>query len=270
MTIKQQILKLAKKKKRKITIGILRDEKEVINSLKEAQKLVDILIVGKCIKGFDCLKSDNIEKDLVSLIKNKSVDGIVRGQGDALKLRDYVCKELGYQKQNLSELVFLANKNYEFIFAPNTNADGYTKEQKIKIIDASINELKMFDIKPKIGLLTAVRPGSLGRNKILDETYHQAEYLVKYYAKKGYETKNYNIELEKAIPDKVNIVVPVNGMVGNQVNKSLMFFGGFELIACPVAGIKENISEDMRNQLSFYWVIIHTAAKANKIGEQLK
>jgi predicted methyltransferase MtxX (methanogen marker protein 4) len=129
----------------------------------------------------------------------------------------------------------------------------------MKLIDESIKILKILDIPIKIGVLAGVRPGSLGKIPFLDETYKDAEEIVAHF-KNGYDIKNYNIEFEKALADQCSIITEVNGMVGNQVLRSLVFAGGLKIYGVPVCGIRETVIDTFRNSDDFTLYILFCAA----------
>ena len=65
---------------------------------------------------------------------------------------------------------------------------------------------------------------------ILNQTYEDAEFIVDYFAKKGIDARNYAIEIETALKDGCNIIVPPNGMVGNQIFRTLVLVGGGKML----------------------------------------
>ena len=52
----------------------------------------------------------------------------------------------------------------------------------------------------------------------------------------GYTTKNWAIDLNPAVEDGCNIMIPVNGLVGNQILERCYFIGA-RLLACPRLGL---------------------------------
>lgn len=262
--IQSRILELATIKKQRIGIGIKKATPEIINSLVKASEFADIFVVGEEVANFESRKveEEKIEQTLVDLLGDGSIAGIIRGQGDAYRLRDHVCQQFNYNISNMFDVPIIEHPEHEFIFVPCTNAQGWTKEQKIQLVNLSIELLKKFKIRPKIGFLTAVRPGSRGRNEVFDETYRDADYLVDYYVQKKLIAKNYNIELETAFNDRANIIVTVNGIAGNQTSRALVTLGGLKWVL-PVLGIKENLNENFRNETDFSHHIIWAVARAN-------
>lgn len=262
--IQNRILELAQLKKQRIGIGIKKATPNIIVSLVKASEFADIVVVGEAADNFESkvVEEEKIEPTLVDLLGDGSIAGIVRGQGDAYRLRDCICKKFNYNISNIFDVPIIEHPDHDFIFVPCSNSQGWTKEQKIQLVDVSLEFLSKFNIAPKIGFLTAVRPGSRGRNGKLDETYQDADYLVDYYTKKNLIAKNYNIELETAFNDQANIIVTVNGIAGNQTSRALVCLGGLKWVL-PVLGIKENVNENFRNETDFFHHLIFAVARAN-------
>ena len=95
------------------------------------------------------------------------------------------------------------------------------------------------------------------------QTWEQAEDLVQYYTAQGIAAKNYNIEVEKALEDGVNIIIFANGTSGNMHFRSLVYCANIAPLALPHLGIKENITENSRNMKDYYNRVLFVAARAN-------
>lgn len=226
--------------------------------------MVDIIIFGYEIKGFQSVLTKTPEKTLIEYLKVKKIDGIVRGQLDALTLRQHEQDILGYKKENILELNLLGKDEYYTCMVPAVNSQGWGIEQKIKLADEAIKFWQTLKIKVKIGVLTGVRPQSLGKNPFLDPTYYEAEALIKHYKNKV-AIKNYNIEFEKVVSENCNIVIEQNGLVGNQVFRSLTLVGGWEMYGAVTSGkgINDVIIESLRNMKEFTNPILLCAALLN-------
>jgi predicted methyltransferase MtxX (methanogen marker protein 4) len=97
----------------------------------------------------------------------------------------------------------------------------------------------------------------------MSKTYDEAEALVKHLQEKGYEAKNVHIELENAIT-WANILVPANGTIGNQIFRTLVYFGCGQMLCVPTLFADGKIYEDdSRNEKDFYPHLVSAAAWAN-------
>ena len=266
MTIQEKIEKLAKQKRRKIGVGYLRDVPEVIESLRRAQEFADIIIIGKKIEGFSHIAANqtNLEKICVEAYKQNKIEGLLRGHGDASTLRDVICREYGYKLNDIIELALISDiTGHSFLFGPVSQAQGWPKNQKLEAIRAMSEVTKNFSIDSKVALLTAVRTGSRGRNFFLDLSYEIADDCVEWCRQNGIDAKNYNIELETALKEKCNIIIPPNGVAGNHAIRAITCIAGKPAYTYLVLGIKENITENMRNETDWTNFVRYLVARAN-------
>ena len=247
----EEKLKSLIKKRYRIGIGINNTDTEVLEFLSSISSVTDLVIFGTDIEGFESVISENPENEMVNYLKDNKIDGIVRGQLDAVKLRGAMSLIFGYSKEDFSDIALVEDIHKRFfILCPISNQQGWNTEHKIKLINGSIKMLETLDIPVKIGVLTGVRPKSLGKISFLDETHRNAEEIIAHF-KGNYDIKNYNIEFEKAIDDQCSIITEINGMVGNQVLRSLVFAGGLKIYGAPVYGIKEIVVDTFRNSNDF-------------------
>jgi len=249
-----------------IAFGLKEPNKSVIESLIRSKKYADIVLVGpkaiKNVKGFEKLISQEPEKELAKILFNGGVEGIVRGTIDDFKTfeayQDLVGKE---NTKNMAEFG-LAEDNHgrQFFLSQASNPAGWTKEEKIKDCEGVIRFIKdNLGIKPKIGCITGVRHETYKRKKnikqgaqmFLNQTYEDAEFVVSYFRKKGIGAKNYSIEIETAMNEGCNIIVPPNGMVGNQVFRTLIFLGGGRLLTASRAYLPHPYEDNSRSETDF-------------------
>lgn len=266
--IARQLKLLAKKgEKPTIAIGITKPIASVVASLKAARAYAHIVIVGSPVKGFESVKSTTVEDELISLYAAKKVDGIVRGQADAFKLRDALCRAFGYASSDFVDIALVGDlRGHAYCLGPVSQGQGWTREQKIIAVKGMAHVLRDLGISPKVGVLTAVRPGSRGRNFFLDLSYEVADDCVQWCVKKKIDANNYNIELETALEDGCNIIIPPNGIAGNQMLRMSTFVAGLPLYAMPLIGVKEHIVESFRNEKNFLNYFIYLAARIHALG----
>jgi len=265
-TIKEQILAKAKEKKAKVGIGIIDPLPETIESLKKAQEVMDVVIVGTKVDGFDCVECERegLEEKQIDMVMSGEVGGMIRGQTDTYTFEDLLAKKGKYDRTTVLNAMILQDGFDRSYFATSgSHAEGWTKKHKLFMVDELIKMAEELDVKPKIGFLTWVRPGSVGRNFFFDQSWEQAEDLIKHYSDKGYEAINYNIEIEKALDDGANMIVFANGTSGNMHVRTLTYCCGINPLAMPQIGIKENISQNSRNFKDYYNLMLFTAARAN-------
>ncbi|MEK7589863.1 MAG: methyltransferase, partial [Patescibacteria group bacterium] len=71
------------------------------------------------------------------------------------------------------------------------------------------------------------------------------------FAKKEIDAKNYAIEIETALKDGCNIIVPPNGMVGNQIFRTLILVGGGKLLTGSRANLPHPYEDNSRSETDF-------------------
>jgi predicted methyltransferase MtxX (methanogen marker protein 4) len=252
--------------KPKIGFGLKKPSKEVLKSLIKSKKYAQIVLVGpstiKNIRGFKKIISEEPEKELAKILFNKEVEGIVRGTIDDFKTFEAYRALIGKDKTNeMIELALLEDfYGRQFFLSQGSNPLGWTREEKIKDCEGIIKFMKTeLKIKPKIGCITGVRHETYQRKKkiregvegILNQTYEDANFVVDYFRKRGIEAKNYAIEIETALKDGCNIIVPPNGMVGNQIFRTLVLIGGGKLLSCSRVNLPDPYEDNSRSETDF-------------------
>lgn len=250
----------------KIGFGLAKPDKEVVASLQKSKKYADIVLVGPKaiakIVGFKKVISDNPERKLPELLVNGEFDGIVRGTIDDFKTYENYQEIIGRGRTAKMINLALLEDAYsrQFFISEASNPSGWTKEEKIKSCEAIIDFMKKeLGVKPKIGMITGVRHDTYKRRKntrsgvigILNKTYEDAEEIIKYFRKKRIEAKNYAIELDAAVEDNCNIIVPPNGMVGNQIFRALCLIGGGKILICPRINLPHCYEDNSRCEKDF-------------------
>ena len=97
----------------------------------------------------------------------------------------------------------------------------------------------------------------------LNKTYEDAEFIVDELKKENIEVKNYAIDVDLAVKDGYTILIPVNGMVGNYIFRTLLLCGGKILIA-TLFGLSRFFEDNSRNEKDFTFHIKWITALINK------
>jgi predicted methyltransferase MtxX (methanogen marker protein 4) len=276
------------KTKPKIGFGLKEPDKEVLKSLVKSKKYAEIVLVGpdaiKNVKGFEKVISNEPEKKIAEILAKGEVEGIIRGTIDDFKTVEAYEAIVGKDKtKNMAEFGLLEDAcGRQFFISEASNPKGWTREEKMdslgRTVGFMINEL---GLKPKIGFLTGVRHDTYTRRKgsqewpikYLNETYEDAEYGVKYYTGKGIEAKNYAIEVNAAVEDGCNIVVPPNGMAGNQIFRALCLIGGGRILSAVRGNLPHIYEDNSRNERNFEthvkWLVAWINRRKRKAGSTI-
>ncbi|MFH1159546.1 MAG: hypothetical protein V1733_01180 [bacterium] len=256
--------------KQRIGIGILHPDEAIVESLTRATEFCEVTVFGKAISKVPFIHTKTPEQALVTALKLREVDAIVRGQATATVLRSELVCQFGYPPDIIKDLgVVKDNLGRVFIPLAISNAQGWTVDQKIILIEEAIELLGLLNLPVKVGVTSGVRPETLGKNQTLDQTHRDAETIVNL-LRKDFQIENYFIEIEKAIADQCTILVFANGMVGNHVLRSLVFLGQVKIYGGIISGIDQLVVESFRNAPGFYEYLEFANALANiKKGKKL-
>lgn len=271
MDIAQKFLAQAKKQKRKIAITILRPIPKTIKSLKKASQFADLVVIGAKVDGFENIVETNDDKAsqiLISLLKEKKVDGIVRGQVKDSFTLDEFHRQFGREPlpSNRKICPFVVKKGeYTFVVSTASVYHALTLEDKIYEVERIIKYMKEdLGLKPKIAVMGILRPSSKrGKYKTLDEITERCTKLYQHLTDEGYDAKEYYMEYETAVWEGCNLIVPSIGFVGNSWAKSLVYLGDWQAICCPYLDLGVVYEDGSRNEKDFYWHIIHAVAMVN-------
>jgi len=272
MGLKEKFTELARLKKRKIGIAILRPIPETVSSLKKASEFADLVVVGAKIEGFENIIEENDDKAseiLINLLKEEKVEGIVRGQ-----VKDSYTLDVFFKKFNKEPIpsnrkvaaAVLQKGDYNFVVSGCSVYQGMTLEDKIYETERLIKYMRDdLGIDPKIAVMGILRPSSKhGKFEMLDDISGISEKFYEYLISKGYEAKQYYMEYETAVWDKCNLIVPSVGFVGNSWYKSLLYLGGWESLSCAYLDMGVVYEDGSRNETDYFWHIIHAVALCNK------
>ena len=158
----------------------------------------------------------------------------------------------------------------QFLASPVSNKEGWTKEERRDIALGLAEFLTTWGVKPKIAIFAGTRHDTYARRKevregvtgTLNKTYEDAEWIVEQVSNEGFEAANMTIDLDKAIDEGYNVLVPVNGMVGNQVFRMLFADGG-KILAAPCLSVSRPYEDNSRNEKDYAAHVRWLAAMIN-------
>lgn len=253
-------------RKPRIGFGLREPHPGILRSLHKAKRYAHITLVGpksiSAIKGFEKVISSEPESKLAELLSDKAVEGIVRGTIDDFKTFEAYSSRIGKAKaRKLKELVLLEDaKGRQFFLSEASNPGSWSRADKKKNCQAVIDFMKTeLNITPKIGFITGIRHESYQRKRkikegvqgVLNRTYEDAETLSRYFRGRKVYAKNYAIEIETAIQDGCNIIVPPNGMVGNQIFRTLTLIGGGRVLTASRIHLPDPYEDNSRSEVDF-------------------
>lgn len=257
----KKINELIKRGKPTIAFGLKERNAKIIASLKKSKKYAEIILVCpmaiKTISGFKVVSVENPEERLAEMLWNKEVDGIIRGTVDDFKTYE-TYQKLSGEKNTIDPGIMEDATGRQFFISPVSNPEGWDRDEKLRIASEVAGFMKSWGIKPKIAVFAGTRHDTYKRRKeiqegivgVLNKTYADADYVVENLKKAGYDAENWSIDLNPAIEAGCNFFVPVNGMVGNQIGRVVMFSGG-KVMACPRCGMSRCYEDNSRTEFDF-------------------
>lgn len=273
-TFNQKVEELAKLNKPKIAFGLKEPDEQILDSLRKGQQYADIVLVGpeaiKDIEGFEKVIDDNPEEKIASMLANDEVEGIVRGTiDDFMALEAY--EKLTGEKYTISPGLMEDPLGRQFFLSPASNPEAWDKEGRLKIAEGIGAFVKEWGIEPKIAVFTGRRHDTYPRKKdikegvdgILNKTYEDAEWIVSELKKKGLNAKNMAIDLNPAVEQGYNVLIPVNGMVGNQIFRVILFCGG-KILSATRLGFSRLYEDNSRTEKDYEFHVKWLVAMINK------
>ncbi len=267
-----------------IAFGLKAPDKEILASLRRSKKYAQIILVGPKaiarIKEFKLIISNNPEKKLASMLAGNEVAGVVRGTIDDFKTYE-TYQQLTGEKSTLNPGLFEDPFGRQFLMTPVGNPEGWAKKERLRLAEYHAEFMMEWGVKPKIAIFTGERHETYPRRKhirkgvigILNKTYEDAEWIVAELKKKGYDAKNWAIDLNPAVEDACNLLIPVNGMVGNQIFRAMHVCGGKVLFA-PRLGLSRCYEDNSRTERDFEphvrWLVAWINSKKMNTADFLK
>lgn len=269
-TIQQIISERAAIKRCKIGISIISETEEILNSLKKANDVADVVIYSNHeIPGFETevfSSDDEIGRALVTDYKSGKIDQFVRGQVDDFGTVDEFKRQFGVpvEEKRIGIALLEDARGNQFFLTMASNPEGQNLEDKIRIVDGTVTWMKEeFGMEPRVAVMATCRPGSVGKDPVMTKSYKEAEKVVEFLKNKNIEARNIHIELQSAVP-WANVIMAANGTIGNQIFRALVLLGGGKNIITPTFFPGKGIYEDnSRNETDWYSHIVFACALAN-------
>jgi putative methanogen marker protein 4 len=224
----------------KIAMGIRDPTPKMLESAWKAQEkgYAQVVLVGnkKQIYGIgtelEVIDTENPEKTLVELLISKKVDGAIRGTAKASGALLHLKELLGTKKVYRLALLLTA-EGTPFFLAPVGIDEGNSIADKLHMINLGARYIKRFGIEPAVGIISGGRIGDLGRDRRVDRTLADGEFIANRTVELGIKAKHYTILIEDAIRES-NFIIAPDGISGNLIFRTVAFLGGGDGLGAPV------------------------------------
>jgi putative methanogen marker protein 4 len=163
---------------------------------------------------------------------SRKVDAVIRGTAKASGTLAHLKEILG--KKRICRLALLLTVDgTPFFLAPVGIDEGNTIGDKLRMITLGAEHIRRFGIEPAVGVLSGGRIGDVGRNKRVDRTLADGEFVTRRAVELGINAKHYTILIEDAIKES-NFIVAPDGISGNLIFRTIAFLGGGDGLGAPV------------------------------------
>ncbi|MFH1327801.1 MAG: methanogenesis marker protein Mmp4/MtxX [Candidatus Bathyarchaeota archaeon] len=234
----------------KIGLGVGEEKEYKARTLKAAKVAVkkgfaEITLVGGTkdlqeisTNEVELIESSKPEEELVKMLKEGSIDAVVRGSIKASNILKEIKRQL--KPPRIFRVALLSTiRNHDFFFAPVGIDEGKNTEEKLMLISAGLKLIEGLGLKPKIAVLSGGRREDTYRWQSVNETIEEADNVVKEIRKLEItDVENYEILIEKAVKEGANLIIAPNGIAGNLIYRTLIHLGGGKSHGAPLYGIK--------------------------------
>jgi putative methanogen marker protein 4 len=223
-----------------IAMGIRDPTPKMLESAWKAQEkgYAQVVLVGNKKQideigtELEVVDTDNPEKTLVELLVSKKIDGAIRGTAKAS--RALVClKEILRLKKVYRLALLLTADGKPFFLAPVGIDEGNTLADKLQMVTLGAEHIRRFGIEPVVGVISGGRIGDLGRDRRVDRTLADGEFIASRAMEFGINARHYTILIEEAIKES-NFIVAPDGISGNLIFRTIAFLGGGDGLGAPV------------------------------------
>jgi predicted methyltransferase MtxX (methanogen marker protein 4) len=188
--------------------------------------------------------SDTPAEDLVRDLVSGKICAAVRGTFPFETAAGAIKKGCGVD--TIERLAMLETPGgHRFFLGPIGIGEGRTPEEKTSLILHGRVLAKKFCGTEMVGVLSGVRPESIGRDPGADRLYAETRELAKCTG-----AMHFDVRIENAIEDCGVIIAP-DGICGNQISRTLTFLGGGYGYGAPVLNIDRVFVDTSRASWDF-------------------
>lgn len=150
-----------------------------------------------------------------------------------------------------------------FFLAPVGVDDCPGLEEKRELLEWVQKYAKVFNIFPRIGVLSGGRLSDAGKLESIDRSIEEARAIVKKAQELGLSARFYEILIEDAIKSS-NIIIAPDGIAGNLVFRSLYYLGGGDSYGAPIVNINKVFVDTSRGKSDYTSAIRLAAILVNR------
>ncbi len=230
----------ARMNRAKVAMGIREPTPKLLESAWRAQMLgyAQVVLVGNKKEideigtDLEVVDTEDPEKTLIELLISRKVDAAIRGTAKASGTLANLKLALGMRKIYRLALLLTVDGT-PFFLAPVGIDEGNSLADKIRMITLGAEHIRRFGVEPVVGVLSGGRMGDLGRDRRVDRTLADGEFISSRVAELGINVKHHTILIEDAIKE-ANFIMAPDGISGNLIFRTIAFLGGGDGLGAPV------------------------------------
>jgi len=266
-------------RKPRVAIGTTNTESvRFRQSLEIAGETADITLVGGEIEGYDSadVPSGNATAAitrLFSLAKEQKVDAIVRGQIDYITFHKQFRSAFPELDRDVMCICLLRSDKHEWFMAPVVHHDETGVEGRCYLARQAARICRQLGLAPTIGILAADDPEGYGEQisralpiaQTILADYKSAKTIVEILRSEHLDATVFPLRIDEAV-SRCNVVVPMDGIIGNFLHRALGYIGGVEMGGCISLTRRVVSIETSRFNDAFETAILMAAALVNLGG----
>jgi predicted methyltransferase MtxX (methanogen marker protein 4) len=163
----------------------------------------------------------------MSLVQKKQVDAIVRGQIYYTDYHESMKQSFGLKRDVMCPCLIKDHCGNEWFITPVVQSDDCSVSGRVYLATQAAKICTKLGVEPKIGVLAA--DTERGYLTSVDTSLDDAETIVGLIESEQYKCKAYPLRIDAAASE-CNIVVPMDGTVGNFVCRSLVYLGDATMV----------------------------------------
>jgi len=164
---------------------------------------------------------------LVSLLKTGDADAIVRGQVYYTNYHEALKREYGFKRDLMCPCLIRDLRGNEWFITPVVHHDEATIAGRCYLATQAAKICLRLGVSPEVGVLAA--DSERGYLSSVDKSLDDAAAISAAIQSKGYESRVYPLLIDRAVSE-CNIVVPMDGILGNFICRSLVYLGGATMV----------------------------------------
>ncbi|MBW3582747.1 MAG: methanogenesis marker protein Mmp4/MtxX [Euryarchaeota archaeon] len=199
---------------------------------------------------------------LVDALVSGEIDAATRGTLDAGTTLEVIRER--FDVDHVLRVAYMKTAfEKPFFLAPVGVDDCPTLEDKYALLEWVLKYSKVFNIFPRIGVLSGGRLADVGKAPGIEESIEEARAVVKRAQELGLSARFYEILIEDAIKSS-NIIISPDGVSGNLIFRTLYYLGSGDSYGAPIINIPRVFVDTSRGKSDYTSAIKLAAILVNR------